>query len=92
MRWLRRRVKRELRTWELIKRWWLKTPSVTTVTWPLETWQVEPCWRCGVHHPGYCDLCSNHPPCADHVCSWTEEEEDEGYDGDETVEVPIRWP
>lgn len=85
-------MRHRLSVWRLINRWWLRAPKPVargevSLLWSaetraLETWQVEPCWRCGACHPRHCDLCSNDPPCADHVCSWSDEEDE---DEDEEV-------
>lgn len=42
----------------------------------LPEWRTTPCLRCSTYHPRYCDMCAGSPPCADHECSWPDDEED----------------
>lgn len=40
-------------------------------------WQLNPCERCKGFHPRHCDLCwGDSPTCADHECSWPEDDDD----------------
>lgn len=79
-------------------KWWLRSSAETLVMSEsgdgrvAEPWQIEACWRCDVHHPRHCDLCSNDPPCADHVCVWeTDDDENDEMDEDQSETVEIHW-
>jgi hypothetical protein len=43
----------------------------------IQAWQKTPCPRCNSYHPRNCAECPNDSPCFDHVCSWSDEENED---------------